>query len=122
MISKLDTLKVKITSETQMNQDFIDAWHRAEHDEITVPEESLCFLEPDAFALLLSENRLALLRTLRSEKLINIKALSNLIHKNYADVYQDIQLLKGLGLVQQKKSQKVYVPWDKIQAEINLAA
>jgi predicted transcriptional regulator len=114
-------ITVGIATEEQVNQEFIDAWHRAERDEINVPEERLYFLESRTFFSLLSPRRLKLLHTLRTQGLISIQALSKLLRRKYPNVYRDIQLLKKVGLICQKDTRYVFVPWDTIRTEIHLA-
>jgi len=59
-------IRIGTATEDQVNQEFTDAWHRAQKGEITEPEEHLYFLEPDNFLKILSGKRLAFLYTLRS--------------------------------------------------------
>ncbi len=40
-------IQVGVASEDKVNQEFIDAWHRAEKDEIKEPEERLYFIDPE---------------------------------------------------------------------------
>ena len=112
---------VGIAAEEQVNREFIDAWRRAERGEINVPEERLYFLESKTFFSLLSPRRLKLLHALRPRGVISIQALSKVLRRKYQNVDQDVQLLKKAGLIRQKDTQYVFVPWDTIRTEINLA-
>ncbi len=122
MNERQHSIKVGIATEEQVNQEFIDAWRRARQNEIDDVEESLYFLEPAKFFSLLSKGRIALLQTLRTQGSSSIRALSKTLGRDYKNVYQDVQLLSGANLIQKTPSQKIFVPWDKIQAEINLAS
>ena len=113
-------IKVGLATEAQVNQEFIEAWHRAERGEIVVPEEHLYFLEPQTLLHILSRHRLALLHALRAHGQSSIRALSTMLRRNYKNVYRDVQLLKKAGLIRQTTSKDIFVPWDKIRAEINL--
>ncbi|HFE67629.1 MAG TPA: hypothetical protein ENJ93_10235 [Chloroflexi bacterium] len=114
-------IKVGVATEEQVNREFIDAWRRAQQDEIEDTEESLYFLEPANFFSVLTSRRIALLRTLRAQGSSSIRALSKTLGRDYKNVYQDVQILSSANLIQKTSSQKIFVPWEKIQAEINLA-
>lgn len=115
-------IKVGVASEEQVNKEFINAWHKAEKGEIKEPEERLYFVDPKIFFQVLSKRRIELLKILHARGISSIRELSRLLNRDYKNVYQDVQLLKKIGLIHQDKNKKVYVPWDKINAEISLAA
>ncbi len=114
-------IKIGITTEEQVNKEFINAWHRARKGEISVPEERCYFLEPTTFFSVLSKRRIALLQHLRAHGVSSIRNLSKMLKRDYKNVYQDVQLLKKAGLISMDDSQKIFVPWDTINAEIPLA-
>jgi predicted transcriptional regulator len=122
MTKKTKNIKVGIATEEQVNKEFITAWHKAEKGEIEMPEERLYFLDPKTFFRVLSKGRIDLLKVLHAKGLTSIRELSRLLKRDYKNVYQDVQLLKKMGLVKEDKNKKIYVPWDKINAEISLAA
>jgi predicted transcriptional regulator len=70
----------------------------------------------------LSDQRLILLTVLKERGSTSIRALSRKLHRNYRNVYDDVRLLAKTGLLHQDPNKTFYVPWDKIQAEIDLAA
>ena len=114
-------IKIGITTEEQVNKEFINAWHRARKGEISVPEERCYFLEPTTFFSVLSKRRIALLQHLRAHGVSSIRNLSKMLKRDYKNVHQDVQLLKKAGLISMDDSQKIFVPWDTINAEIPLA-
>ena len=113
-------ITISLTTEEQVNQEFIEAWHRAERDEIDAPEEHLYFLEARTFFRLLSPRRLKLLNALRTRGEISIQVLSKIVRRKYPNVCHDVQLLVQAGLVRRKDTQYVFVPWDTIRTEIHL--
>ncbi len=115
-------IKIGIATEQTINKEFVDVWKRAERNEITKTEEKLYFLDAKTLLRVLSEKRLALLQTLRHSGKVSINALSKALCRNYRNVYDDVKILKDAGLIQQTDSKDIYVPWDRIQAEIDLAA
>ena len=115
-------IKVGIATEEQVNKEFINAWHRAGKGEISVSEERCYFLEPITFFSVLSKRRIALLQHLHAYGVSSIRNLSKMLKRDYKNVHQDVQLLKKAGLISMDDSQKIFVPWDIINAEISLAA
>ncbi len=91
------SISVGITTEEQIDQEFIDAWHQAERGKINVPEERLYFLESKTFFSLLSPRRLKLLHALRPRGVISIQTISKVLRRKYQNVERDVQLLKKAG-------------------------
>jgi len=112
---------VGIKNEAEVNQEFIDAWHRAEQYEMTAPEQRLYFLEPETLLHLLSKRRLILLHTLRAKGKTSVRILSQLLQRDYKNVSRDVRMLKTAGLIEQINSD-IFVPYDRIRAEIDLAS
>ena len=115
-------IKVGIATEQRVNKEFISAWYRAKKGEIKVSQERCYFLEPKTFFSVLSKRRIDLLQYLHVHDVSSIRSLSKMLKRDYKNVYQDVQLLKKAGLISMDDSQKIFVPWDKIHAEILLAA
>lgn len=113
---------VGIASEEDMSREFVEAWHQAERGAAEEGQERLYFLDVVTLLRVLSEQRLALLRALRHEGPTSIRALSKALGRDYKNVHADVQLLHGAGLIHKATSGRVSVPWDRIQAEIDLAA
>ena len=116
-----DKIKVGIATEEEVNQEFINAWHRAEEGEFSETKEKLYFLDTETFLEILSQHQLKLLYTLRTAGKVNIKTLDNLLEKRYINLKKDVQLLKKVGLIKEASNENIFVPWDKIQAEIDLS-
>jgi len=119
---KNKNIKIGLATEDQVNKEFIEAWHRAEKGNIEAPEENLYFIDPATFFQVLTKRRIALLKALHSHGVSSIRQLSRMLKRDYKNVYQDVQLLKKAGLIHQDSMKRIYVPWDKLKAEIELAA
>ncbi len=115
-------IKIGLATEEQVNKEFIETWRKAEIEKIDTSEEHLYFIDPSTFFQVLSKRRIALLKALHKHKISSIRELSRILKRDYKNVYQDVQLLKKAGLIHQDSNKKIYVPWDKIKAEIALAA
>jgi len=119
---KEKNIKIGISDERKVNLVFIETWHRAEKEDVDIPEERLYFMEPSNFFQVLSKRRIALLKVLHEHGVSSIRELSRLLKRDYKNVYNDVQLLRKAGLIHQDSAKRIYVPWDKIKAEIALAA
>jgi len=115
-------IKMGVASEEEVFQEFVDMWHRAESEIINESEEHLYFMDAATFFKVLSKGRIALLKALHSHGSTSIRKLSQLLKRDYKNVHQDVQLLIKVGLIQQDEAKLISVPWDKINAEITLAA
>ncbi|MCK5513331.1 MAG: hypothetical protein KAJ00_02430 [Deltaproteobacteria bacterium] len=62
MTNKNRTIKIGIASEEQVNQEFIEMWHRAQTEVISEPTISLYFADAATFSKILSKDRVVLLR------------------------------------------------------------
>jgi predicted transcriptional regulator len=115
-------IKIEIKDEKESAQDFVDAWHRAERGEAAEePVNRLYF--PDLATLLrtLTPRRLELMKLLHGTGTVSIRALAVLAKRDYKNVHQDIKALEAAGLAV-RGEQGFSVPWERIVAEIPLAA
>ncbi len=117
-----DRINIHIGTDDDMNQSFIDAWHKAEQGVTKEPEEHLFFEDAATLLKVLSNQRLALLSTLHRMGDSSIRALSKELHRNYKNTYNDVQILKRAGLIHETPAKKIFVPWGKIHTEIDLTA
>ncbi len=115
-------IKIGLATEEQVNKEFIQAWKQAEKESVEFPEENLYFIDSSTFFQVLSKRRIALLKALHSHGISSIRELSRMLKRDYKNVYQDVQLLKKAGLIHQNSMKRIYVPWDKLKTEIELAA
>lgn len=58
----------------------------------------------------ITEQRIHLLRIIKKEKPISIKALSKSIEKDYGNLYRDIMILKDSSLIKLKKTDQGSMP------------
>ncbi len=115
-------IKIGLATEEQVNKEFVQAWHKAEEENLERPDERLYFLDTDTFFRVLSKRRIELLKVLHHHGETSIRELSRLLKRDYKNVYQDVQLLIKADLIYQDAMKRITVPWDKLRAEIELAA
>jgi predicted transcriptional regulator len=68
----------------------------------------------------LTPNRWSLLRALRQSGASSIRALSQLLGRDYRGVHADVSALLENGLIEKQADSKIRVPWKKITAEMNV--
>ena len=81
---------------------FVDAWHRAEHEELTAAnaECHLSFEDYATFAAVMSPKRLALLRHVHRQPPRSIRALAQALGRDYRRVHDDVEALTHAGLLE----------------------
>jgi predicted transcriptional regulator len=52
----------------------------------------------------------------------SINALAKLLGRSYKNVYDDVQLLERVRLIEKDEKNRISVPWDEIETRLNLAA
>jgi predicted transcriptional regulator len=101
---------------------FIDAWKRVERGEKLEVEQRLDFENLDMLLKTLTSGRWVLLKKLRTNGPMSIRALAKALERDYKNVHTDVKRLEQIGLVCRTKNGKVEVPWDIVEARLRLAA
>lgn len=79
----------------------------------------LGFATMDQLLGVLTPNRWKLIQTLHKAGPMSIRALAKLLERDYRGVHADIVKLMEYDLVTRNAAKRVFVPWDKITAEIS---
>jgi predicted transcriptional regulator len=120
---KKSKLFIAIRSLDQLQQETVAAFKRAEAG---MPGEDpihrLYFSDQKALFSALSPKRWELLKFLRQNGPLSIKKLAAELKREYKNVYDDVQQLCKLDLVQKNDDETMHVPWDDITIELGLAA
>lgn len=115
-------IKIEIKDEKISAQEFINAWHRAEKGE--APEEPVnrvYFQNLETLLKILTPKRLELLKAIHHKGDMSIRSIAAFLKRDYKNVYQDVKSLETVGLVVTAKN-GLSVPWERIVADIRLAA
>ena len=119
-MSRAKANRVRFTVGGAMEEDasrrFIDAWHRAERGE-RFHERHLAFESWDALTRVLTGKRMELLRYVRRNQVVSIRALAKALGRDYSNVHADVQALAGAGLLD-TTSRGVRADYDAIETEI----
>jgi len=79
----------------------------------------LGFATMDQLLGVLTPNRWKLIQTLHKAGPMSIRALAKLLERDYRGVHADVVKLMEYDLVTRNAAKRVFVPWDKITAEIS---
>ena len=101
---------------------FVDAWHKAQAGTIDQAEIHLNFENFSMLASVLTPKRLELMRVLRQQGLLSIRALSKQLARDYKNVHTDVIALEAVDLIQRSEEGLLVVPWDVIDAHVRLVA
>jgi predicted transcriptional regulator len=101
---------------------FIEAWHKAEADEIEQAEVHLNFEDFSKLLSVLTPKRLELLRSLRQHGPLSVRALSKQLKRDYKNVHRDADALEDVGLIARTEEGLLLAPWDVIDAHVHLVA
>jgi len=115
-------IQIGIGDSVSTARGFIDAWKRAEKNEKMKAEHRLDFENLETLLKTLTSGRFVLLKTLRKNGPMSIRALAGALKRDYKNVHTDVKKLELIGLVSRTNDEKVSVPWDIVQARLRLAA
>jgi predicted transcriptional regulator len=101
---------------------FIEAWHRAEGGERDQTEVHLNFQDFGMLLSILTPKRLELLRWLRQQGPLSVRALAKELQRDYKNVHADVAALEDVDLIVRAKDNLVSAPWDVIDARMCLVA
>lgn len=97
----------------------VEAWHRAERGEKVAPQDTITFATWSALAAVMTDKRHELLRHLRRHPTPSIRALARDLGRDYKRVYEDVQALAAIGLVDIDDG-ALRAGYDEIQASIKV--
>ena len=101
---------------------FVDAWEKAEYDNQGMAEIHLNFEALPMLLAVLTPRRLDVLKTLRQQGPLSIRALAKELGRDYKNVHSDSRALESAGLLERTPAGKMQAPWDVIDAHISLVA
>lgn len=104
-----------------MAKRFVVAWKDAGRGAEPMGEH-VTFVTLESLVSVMSPKRLELLRALRANGPSSIRALATLLARDYKSVHTDVALLTNAGLIRRGKDGSISAPWDKVQAELELAS
>lgn len=101
---------------------FADAWNSAESKKESDAEVHLNFESFETLMSVLTPKRLELLKALRKQGPLSVKALAGVLGRDYKNVHVDTTELEAVDLIQRNEDGLVVAPWDVIDAHVRLVA
>jgi predicted transcriptional regulator len=96
------------------------AARRIDRGDVRARAASLSFESMETLLRVLTPNRWALLRQLRTLGASSVRALARALGRDYRGVHTDVATLIEVGLIEKQTDGKVLVPWSRITAEMSL--
>ena len=115
-------LHIEISSLESSLEQFSEAWEQAEAGETVTPYHGVGFESMGQLLATLTPKRWELIERLRKAGPQTIYGLAKLLARNYKNVHTDVKALQAVGIIQETADGKIQVPWDEIEAHLNLAA
>jgi len=95
---------------------------RIDSGDYTPQPARLSFATMELLLSVLTSNRWRLLTVLQGTGPSSIRSLARALGRDYRGVHADVMVLLPHGLVERDEQGKVYVPWQRITAEIRASA
>jgi len=116
-------VRSEIASEEKSAADFVESWREAERGEMSrAPMERLYFQELETLLQVLTPRRLEALKVLHEAGSLSVRALAKRLNRDYKNVHRDAQTLQRVGLIEKTEDGRLSAPWERIVAEVRLAA
>ena len=121
MAGKIVALHVGDSLE-DIGKQFVDAWHRAEKDELRPDnaEIHLGFATWEAMVRVLSPKRLELLRHLHRHPAKNVRQLATSLGRDYRRVHDDVSALEEAGLLE-RDAEGLRADYDAFDVQMRVA-
>ena len=115
-------INIGVSDAVTTAKDFIDAWKRAERGNSLETEYKLNFENLESLLKTLTSGRWLLLKTLHKSGPMSIRGLAIKLDRDYKNVHTDVRLLENVGLIDRNEDNKIEVPWNILEARLQLAA
>lgn len=115
-------IRIGVGDALSTSKGFVNAWKRAEKGKGSEVEEWLHFENLETLLKILTPGRWVLLKTLRANGPMSIRALAGAMGRDYKNVHTDVRRLEDVGLIVTTAGDQVQVPWDIVEARLRLAA
>jgi predicted transcriptional regulator len=101
---------------------FVETWKNAEAGKTTKTEIHLNYEDFAMLAAVLTPKRLQLLKALRKDGPLSVRALSKNVDRDYKNVHVDCTELEAACLIERDSDNLLIAPWDVIDAHFSLVA
>ena len=115
-------IKIGTGGSAETAKGFVDAWKRVEGGGEEGSEYWLHFENLETLLKTLTPARWRLLRSLRTNGPMSVRALAVGLGRDYKNVHTDVRKLERIGLISRTRYDKIEVPWEIVEARLSLAA
>lgn len=121
---KVKNIKIAIKSDEKLFGEIKDVWGKLEKGEKVKKHEGIYFKSLEAMRKVLTEERLRVLKTIKTKHPSSVYELAKILKRDIKNVSNDLDYLQNIGLVELKKTtegRKKTTPsvnYDKILLEI----
>jgi predicted transcriptional regulator len=116
-------VRIEIRNEKESAQDFVNAWHRAQKGMAPEqPVDRIYFKDLNTLLRVLTPRRMEAIKAVHDNGPVSFRALAKFLGRDYKNVHKDMQEMERIGIVVRDKKGLLVVPWQRIIAELALAA
>jgi len=105
------SFEIQIQGKAEADREFIEAFKNAQAGKKAPEKTGIYFTSIESVRNLLTEKRLELLHMVKTKHPHSIYQLAKLTGRNFKNVYEDIRILKGYGLVKMDRYVRKKKPW-----------
>jgi predicted transcriptional regulator len=116
----MDEVKIIVESSDAFFQAALKMARKLDRGDYSPNPASISFASMEQFLRIMTPNRWSLLRALRQSGASSVRALSQLLGRDYRGVHADVASLLETGLIERRADAKICVPWTKIIAEMDV--
>ena len=116
----MDEVKIQVESIDALFGSAVEMARKLDDGDYSKQPASLSFGSMEQFLRIMTPNRWSLLRALRQSGPSSIRALSQFLRRDYRGVHAAVTALVVAGLIEKQADSKIYVPWRKITAEMDM--
>jgi len=116
----MKVLTIKVEESKKIMRKLLKTLGKANLGEPLEEKHLLTFPSVEKLFKTLTPVRWEIVRVLQTKEFNSIRELAQFLERDYSNVWNDIQILKDLGIVKMERTQKgyrVYVPYDRIVVE-----
>ncbi len=121
-MKKKTTMTIGVGSVDRSAKRFVETWRKIERGETIERQECVTFDNLETLLRTLTPSRWTLLRRLRREGPMTVRALAKALERDYKNVHTDVRVLERVDLLSRDREGRVLVPWNTVVAEVTLAA
>ncbi|MFH1255672.1 MAG: MarR family transcriptional regulator [Candidatus Diapherotrites archaeon] len=107
---KVREITIMVDSLEESGKRFVEAYEKIKRGEKIEKQEILSFENIETLRKIITNERLRLLRLIRTEKPKTIYALAKIAKRPYSNVFNDVKKLEELGLIELEASDRNLAP------------